>query len=136
MSIQEVLIKADEEKINTLCDNVKKEIHRVFEQNIKLVEENQALHDEHYKDKKLQEMQEKLNTMQDDLIRGFSISSDELDAVKEWFDKHKGQDSTTEGKFVKYPKHYIHHYIFTPTEIGTVGEVVCHCGEKFEFQSL
>lgn len=136
MSIQEVLIKADEEKINKLCDNVKKEIHWVCEQNIKLIKKNQALHDEHYKDKELQEMQEKLFTMHQDLMRGFPISSDELDAVKGWFDKHKEQNPTTEGKFVKYPKHYIHHYVFTPTEIGTVGEVVCRCGEKFEFQSL
>lgn len=136
MSIQKALIKADEEKINTLCDNVKKEIHRVFEKNIKLVEENQALHDEHYKDKKLQEMQKTLNTMRDDLNRGFSISSDELDAIQEWFDKHKEKDPGMEGKLIKYPKHYIHHYVFTPTEIGIVGEVVCHCGEKFEFQSL
>ncbi len=136
MSIQTRMIEADKDYLDKILDQAKKEIDKMYEKNIKLVEKNQVLLDEHYKDKKLQEMKETLDIMQDNLNRGFPISSNELDVIKEWFDKHKGQDSTTEGKFVKYPKHYIHHYIFTPTEIGTVGEVVCHCGEKFEFQSL
>lgn len=136
MSIQKKIIKADKDYLDKILDQAKKEINRMYEKNVKLVEENQVLLDGHYKDKKLQEMKESLDIMHQDLMRGFPISSDQLDAVKEWFDKHKGQDSTTEGKFIKYPKHYIHHYVFTPTEIGTVGEVVCRCGEKFEFQSL
>lgn len=136
MSIQTKIIKADKDHLDEILDKAKKEINRMYEKNVKLVEENQALHDEHYKDKKLQEMQKTLNTMRDDLNRGFSISSDELDAIQEWFDKHKEKDPGMEGKLIKYPKHYIHHYVFTPTEIGTVGEVVCRCGEKFEFQSL
>lgn len=27
-------------------------------------------------------------------------------------------------------------WCFTPTSIGTIGEVICSCGEKFIFQDL
>nr|DAG04561.1 MAG TPA: hypothetical protein [Siphoviridae sp. ctDXu9] len=27
-------------------------------------------------------------------------------------------------------------WCFTPTSIGTIGEVICSCGEKFTFQNF
>lgn len=41
-------------------------------------------------------------------------------------------------KWLDEGKHFDHEYsyVFTPTQLGTVGEVVCRCGESFKFRSL
>lgn len=105
-----------------------------------LEEENKKLKDEHYKDSEMQRMEAELKKAKEDLYRGFPISEKEQEKIREWELKHDAEKhglKTMEqrlraggcsgGRFT---------YQFVPTGIGTVGEVICSCGEKFTFQDL
>ena len=99
----------------------------------KLEKENKALKDEHYKDEELQKMQKELDSLRRDLSRGFPISEEEQEKIREWQRKHEeeahGATNVTAigGKYT---------YEFIPTSIGTFGSVKCTCGAKFEFQEV
>ena len=103
------------------------------DQNVRLQEENTQLKDEHYKDAELIRMQADLEVMRNQLKRGFPLSEAEADAIFQWQynhleAKHKGQSSgTVGGRFT---------YCFTPTSIGTIGEIQCSCGAKYIFKEL
>lgn len=103
------------------------------DQNAQLQEENTQLKNEHYKDTELIRMQADLEVMRNQLKRGFPLSEDEADAIFQWQynhmeAKHKGQPSgTIGGRFT---------YCFTPTSIGTIGEIKCSCGAKYIFKEL
>lgn len=113
----------------------------VYEKRIKyLEEENKKLKDEHYKDSEMQRMKTELKKVKDDLHRGFPISKEEEEKIKEWQLKHDAEKhglKTMEQRLRaggcsggRYT------YQFVPTGIGTVGEVICSCGEKFTFQDF
>ena len=105
-----------------------------------LEEENKKLKDEHYKDSEMQRMKTELEKAKDDLHRGFPISKEEEEKIKEWQLKHDAEKhglKTMEQRLRaggccggRYT------YQFVPTSIGTIGEVICSCGEKFTFQDL
>lgn len=113
----------------------------VYEKRIKyLEEENKKLKDEHYKDSEMQKMKTELKKAKDDLYRGFPISKEEEEKIKEWQLKHDAEKhglKTMEQRLRaggcsggRYT------YRFVPTGIGTVGEIICSCGEKFTFQDF
>lgn len=68
------------------------------------------------------------------------ISKEEEEKIKEWQLKHDAEKhglKTMEQRLRaggccggRYT------YQFVPTSIGTIGEVICSCGEKFTFQDL
>lgn len=97
----------------------------------KLEKENKALKDEHYKDGELQRIQEELTSLRQARYRGFPISEEEQEKIKEWQRKHDkeahGGVSAIGGKYA---------YEFIPTSIGTFGSVKCVCGAKFDFQEV
>lgn len=112
-----------------------------YEKRIKyLEEENKKLKDEHYKDSEMQRMKAELKKAKEDLYRGFPISKEEEDKIKAWQLKH---DTEKHGLKTMAQRVMEHGCIggsltwcFTPTSIGTVGTVVCSCGDKFTFQDL
>ena len=69
--------------------------------------------------------------MQADYFRGFPISEEEDKKVKKWMNEHEKKcvrgHGCVGGKYI---------YKFVPTSIGTIGKVVCSCGEEFTFQDL
>ena len=76
----------------------------------------------------------------EDLYRGFPISEKEQEKIREWELKH---DAEKHGLKTSKQRAMGHGCIggsltwcFTPTSIGTIGEVICSCGEKFTFQDL
>ena len=81
-----------------------------------------------------------LKKAKEDLYRGFPISEKEQEKIREWELKHDAEKhglKTMEQRLRaggccggRYT------YQFVPTSIGTVGEVICSCGEKFTFQDL
>lgn len=126
--------------VEELCEEIKSEISGRDLRIEYLEEENKKLKDEHYKDSEMQRMEAKLKEAKDDLYRGFPISKEEQEKIREWQLKHDAEKhglKTIEqrlraggcigGKLT---------YHFIPTSIGTIGEVECSCGEKFTFQDL
>ena len=62
-----------------------------------------------------------------ELYNGFGISDEEKKKIDEWINKHKPHPYTNAHWFT---------YKFTPTHLGTIGEVECSCGEKFIIREL
>lgn len=85
-------------------------------------------------------MEAELKKAKEDLYRGFPISEKEQEKIREWELKHDAEKhglKTMEQRLRaggccggRYT------YQFVPTSIGTVGEVICSCGEKFTFQNF
>ena len=128
------------DSVSDLCQVIVDKVD-TYEKRIKyLEEENKKLKDEHYKDSEMQKMKTELKIAKEDLYRGFPISEKEQKKIREWELKHDSEKhglKTMEqrlraggcsgGRFT---------YQFFPTGIGTVGEVICSCGEKFIFQDF
>ena len=94
--------------------------------------------DEWNKDEEIQELKNKIESLQDKLnnIRrySFEITPEEHEAIEEWKKKHvkeKHNGDTYAGAIGGRYK-----YIFVPTSIGTVGSIKCSCGETFCFSEL
>ena len=98
------------------------------------------LKDNNYKDKQLQEMQDRLDRMTKEYNRGFPISEDEQKVIDEWKVKHKAEvhSATTSNYRSEFEcvcgGNYL--YQFIPTSIGVAGVITCSCGAKFEFQHI
>lgn len=120
--------------------SIKGHIETVEMRNKYLEEENARLRDEHFKDEELQAMKEQYEQLKEELRRGFGISESEWAAIKEWQRKHEEEKHGANyavGK-MRYSGAIggSYDYIFTPTSIGTIGEIRCSCGDKFCFQNM
>ena len=119
--------------IRDINEENKKEIKKAHEKNKELL-------DEHYRDEKIQYLNEKLRKMEADYYRGFPISEEECEAIKNWTKKHDEEEHgyDTLNKKIKaggvIGGRYSYH--FTPTSIGTSGIVRCSCGAEFEFHEI
>lgn len=109
-----------EKYLNTLKVNFERK--RNLEQQLR--NRIQELEDKHYKDKRLQEMKEQLETARADARRGFSISVKESEAIAAWKEEH---DTNEHGN----PNQYHgasgggYSYEFYPTGIGTFSRCIC-----------
>lgn len=105
-----------------------------------LREDYKKLRDEYDKDEEIQKMKAEVKRMRSDYYRGFPISEEEEKQIREWQEKH---DSEVHGLHSFNDKLRAsgciggrYQFLFTPTSIGTVGECICRCGERFKFQDL
>ena len=95
----------------------------------RLQKEINYLVSERYKDKELQRMQEEVRRIRADSARGFPISEKESENISNWIRSHNCPDANCKcGSQLTYT--------FSPTSIGTFGEVQCSCGAKFEFRKV
>lgn len=112
-------------------------IDRINDAEIKKDEAYKQL-EEWNKDEEIQELKNKIESLQNNLnnIRrySFEITREEHEAIEEWKKKHveeKHNGDTYAGAIGGRYK-----YIFVPTSIGTVGSIKCSCGETFCFSEL
>ena len=106
----------------------------------RLEETNKKLRSEHYKDEELQKMKQEVKDIKEDYYRGFPISKEEKEAIDKWKRQHEEEvhclhtleDRLRAGGTIGGS----YHYEFIPTSIGTIGKVVCSCGEEFVFCDL
>ena len=78
-----------------------------------LQKENNRLKDEHYKDEELKNLQEKIENLQGDRMRGFPISEKEQEKIDKIREEHK-----------KKCPYCGFNYLFIPTSIVTFGEEI------------
>ena len=120
--------------------SIKGHIETVEMRNKYLEEENARLRDEHFKDEELQAMKKQYEQLKEELRRGFGISESEWAAIQEW--KRKHEEEKHGANYAAGKMRYSgaiggsYDYIFTPTSIGTIGEIRCSCGDKFCFQNM
>lgn len=62
-----------------------------------------------------------------ELYNGFGISDSEKTQIDAWIKKHCANYNNN--------AHWVS-YKFTPTNLGTIGELECSCGDKFIFRDL
>ncbi|RHS76910.1 hypothetical protein DW953_04800 [Ruminococcus sp. AM45-2] len=126
--------------VTQTLDAIKREFDSQNARIIYLQNQNKKLKEEHYKDTELQKMKEELERVRADMYRGFPISAEQEQRIKEWQDKH---DAEVHG--LKTLKERVHaggciggrySYEFVSTSIGVIGTAKCNCGAKFTFQDL
>ena len=120
--------------MDELCAILKEKFEAKEQRIAYLEKENEHLKSEHYKDDEIKQLKEENKRLQEDYWRGFPISKEEEKAIDDWWKKHreeKHNGNTYSGAIGGSLE-----YRFIPTSIGTIGEVVCSCGEKFCFCTL
>lgn len=126
--------------VEAAFETIQKRIEILDGQISRLAEENKRLKNEHYKDKELSEMKDKLDKMQKAYYRGFPISEEEQKRIEEWKDRHDEEVHNAHSLIDKVKLGGCcggrYTYEFVPTGIGTVGTVKCSCGAKFTFQDM
>ena len=125
----------DTKNLDNFYQQVKKDYDYYEKRIAKLEEENQKLKDEKWKDNQLQEMKKQLDIAQKDCLRGFPISEDQHEKIKQWIQKHEEEAHSST---LNLPRggaiggSYI--YSFIPTSIGVFGTIKCSCGKEYTFQ--
>lgn len=126
--------------IDDLCLALKDKFKRQEEENNRLREENEKLKNGIFEKEELAEMKKEYNQMREDYFRGFPISEKEEKAIENWKEQHELKKHNLKTLNQKLAFQGVsggrYTYIFTPTAIGTFGEIKCSCGDTFEFQSL
>lgn len=107
----------------------------------KFREENRKLREEYDKDEEVRKLKEDLDIARKDNLRGFPITEDEQQKINDWKSRHDremhGLNNLEEKLAAGGAIGGRYYYKFTPTSIGTVGEIVCDCcGESFAFLEL
>lgn len=104
--------------------SIREHINAVYERNQYLEEENKELKSTSFTDKRIAELQEQINKLEDKLSRGFSITKEEEEQVQAWMKEHSAKEHNN-------PSNYHgaigggYSYIFMPTSIGLIWS--CRC---------
>lgn len=140
----EFFVVRDGEMINvpvyeTLLEQTRLRFEAYENEAKRLREKVRDLEDEAYADKRLAEMQEKVDKAYRDLARGFDMSEEETQAVSSWQRQHLLEDHGID--MDENPKYGGAigggwTFMFTPTSIGVIGKVRCHCGKTMTFREL
>ena len=120
-----------QEAISTLRDIEQNYINAIN----RLETDNTALKDEHYKDKELKRLQEKINYLTENMHRGFPITEEEEEKINAWKDNHILEKHWKPKKYVtkQGPVDCTFSYQFFPTILDTTRIVKCSCGAEFSF---
>jgi hypothetical protein len=100
--------------------------------------ENERLKSENYKDEELQWMKKQMEEtelhyqkLMEDYGRGFRITKEEQEKIDMWKKAHIKKKHNGNSYAGAIGGNWT--YKFTPTGIGTLGEIKCSCGETFCF---
>lgn len=113
------LLKAIEVKF----DDMEAEITR-------LLEENAKLKCGVWEKEKMAELKKENERMKEEYYRGFPISKEESEAINNFIKEHTNPDYKISSIGVSPT------YIFTPTSIGTIGEIKMFDGSTYTFREL
>jgi hypothetical protein len=136
-----VRVKDIESACNDFTENIIELFNTQKSRNDRLQEENAILKDEHYKDKKIQELEDKISELRSELGYSFRMTKEDWDRVREWQIQHQAEkhglktskDRLAAGGAIGGNWTFE----FVPTSIGTVGTCICgSCKEEFVFQEL
>lgn len=115
-------------KIDELCLALKDKFMRQEEKMKYLSEENKRLKEGVWEKEESARLKSEYEQMKHEYHHlGFPITEEEKEKIDEWTKTH---ECTTRGT-LRYRK-----FIFSPTELGVVGEVKCSCGQTFTFREL
>ena len=122
-------------------DKIIKAYDDLLEQNKLLMRENEELKNGFFKDKEIQKLKEEKEKYRQDLLRGFPITEEQQQMIREWQLKHEaeihGRKTLEERLRAGGAIGGKYYFRFTPTSLDVIGEVVCsECGQTYCFQEL
>ena len=135
------VVKDVDEACDDFTANIKELFHAEKRRNDRLQAENDALKDEHYENKEIQKLDDKIAELRSQLGYSFRMTKDDWDRIHEWQNKHMAEvhglvdDEARMRAGGAIGGNWT--YEFIPTSIGTVG--TCRCGSckaEFTFQDL
>ena len=98
---------------------------------IALNKKNKDLENIKYKDNELKRLNNELSILKEDALRGFPITEAEEEKINEWCREHTSKHPKTGAIGGRFS------YVFTPTSIGTIGEIMCNdCKKTFCFRGF
>ena len=131
--------------LETCFDEIKKLVEDTFNYAKKVVEENDALKNEHWKDEKLQELQKQIDYYKENRRYGFQMTKEQHDACYEWEKKHEAEQHNAKTLEMRLRRHGAigggYYYKFVPTSIGVTGTYCCsqcinkarrNCGDNYD----
>ena len=126
--------------IDEYCEELKNEFDRKENLIQSLREENKKLKEGIWEKEEVAFYKKRYKEMEERYYRGFPISKEEQKEIEEWKDKHEREVHKADTFEKKLALHGVsggrYTYIFTPTALGTSGEIQCSCGQTFEFQEI
>ena len=135
------VVKDVDEACEDFTANIKELFHAEKARNDRLQAENERLRDEHYENKKIQELENRIAELRSELGYSFRLSKADWDAIHEWQEQHQAEKHGLDT-----PEKRLHAggaiggnwtFEFVPTSIGTIGTCKCGaCKEEFTFQDL
>ena len=117
-------------KIDELCFALKDKFMRQEEKMDYLSEENRKLKEGVWEKEETARLKSEYEQMKHEYYHlGFPIKKEEKEKIDEWAKTHECMSRGTRAEGYR-------EYIFSPTELGVVGEVKCSCGQSFTFREL
>jgi hypothetical protein len=120
--------------MDELCEMLKEKFAEQALTNELLKEENEKLKSNVWADETMADLKNKYEVMWRAYYDGFPISIEEKKVLLEWIRSH--EEDKHNGELYSGAVGGAYTYKFTPTSIGTIGEIECNCGEKFCFREL
>ena len=99
-----------------------------------LKKENKFLREQYDKDEEVSELKTEILSMKQQMNNAFVLNEKETKAIADWIENHNKEFHNSKLHYTGIGGTFS--YTFTPTSLGTTGEITCTCGQTFCFRSL
>ena len=99
-----------------------------------LKKENKFLREQYDKDEEVSELKTEILSMKQQISNAFILNEKETKAIADWIENHNKEFHNSKLHYTGIGGTFS--YTFTPTSLGTIGEITCTCGQTFCFRSL
>jgi hypothetical protein len=113
-------------------------IREIYEKQAVIIEglekENKFLREQYNKDEEVSELKTEILNMKQQTSNAFVLNEKETKAIADWIENHNKEFHNGKPHCTSIGR--IFSYTFTPTSIGSIGEITCICGQTFCFRDL
>ena len=99
-----------------------------------LKKENKFLREQYDKDEEISELKTEISSMKQQMNNAFVLNEKETKVIANWIENHNKEFHNSKLHYTGIGGTFS--YTFTPTSLGTIGEITCICGQTFCFRSL
>lgn len=99
-----------------------------------LEKENKFLREQYDKDEEVSKLKTEILNMRRQMSNAFVLNEKETKAIADWIENHNKEFHNGKPHCTGIGRAFS--YTFTPTSIGSIGEVICICGQTFCFRDL
>lgn len=113
-------------------------IREIYEKQAAIIEglekENKFLREQYNKDEEVSELKTEILNMKRQMSNAFVLNEEEIKAIADWKENHNKEFHNGKPYCTAIGRTFS--YTFTPTSIGSIGEITCICGQTFCFRDL